>query len=241
MYERTGELHDDPSVTAVSRVAPLIMSKLFNSPTLLTITAILSGGYEVLSFFGLPPYSQNPWVKTLALAILVTALSRLIYEDKKKIGELSDPNIEFSLTHKSVLQRDASLHAWYRRVCLANRSDHPARNCELAIESWSFKTIQGLSADTALIVKDLGVYKTDVNKKNSKQFDLFVSVLDFGKDSVLATKVGAPNYPEIVPDDEKHHEIVLRLTGAFNVRRWRVLFTIRGKDVEITDIKPLHD
>jgi hypothetical protein len=196
--------------------------------------AIISIGYEVLSFFGLPPYPDSPWAKTVALAILVAAFARVLYEKEMKIRELSDPQINFSVSYKDTLQRDGDFHAILNRIIVTNNSHITVTDCRLLIESWTFPVI-GLSADSPLAIKDegRGARSASINRGDSKQFDIFITYLEWNTAKPRATIIGSPNCPQI--PIEGSYTLVVRLTGReFQARKYRLLFLVSDNFLNIT-------
>lgn len=220
------------------------MANVTENPWVLAATAVITGLYDVASFFGLPPFAHGPVAQTAALLIFALSLVRIITTQHKELIALRDPIIRFSLSATETTQNDQQLRAVHRRIRVKNDSAVAATSCELAIESWTFST-SGLNPDTPLHVKDApdNVRRTDINRQDTKQFDLFITRLDWNTAQVEVTFVGAPNCPTVTTNSqEEGHSMVLRLTGSnFKVRRYKVLLLIGNQNVKITRLDELKD
>lgn len=156
--------------------------------------------------------------------------------------KLRDPVIEFEIGHSSVKQRIAvNQNAFHRRIKVTNKSDALAKDCELALVSCTAE-IPGLTPDSTLQVKDApnGARQTDINRGDTKHFDLFVAFLTPETEWPQNVFVWTPNHPEIPRYGKAEYEIVLRLTGSnFSPRRWKGVVLMGEGDAEILRLEPL--
>ena len=169
----------------------------------------------------------------------------------KENRSLRDRPILFTARSTKTVQRDPKMHAIYRRIAITNDSREVAKDCELAIASWTFN-VDGLSANTPLVVKDTNNQRaTNINRQDTKEFDLFITRLMWGTDLPELIAVGAPNYPQIKAPTVKdilydgptrHAEIVCRLTGSnFNRRQFKAVLLLAGNDIEIESVIPINE
>lgn len=218
----------------------MVKSDRRRSSRRLIVTAIISGIYEVLSFFGLPPYSYSPIAKTVAFLIFAIALLRIMAVQHKELETLRNPDIDFILEPTHTLQRDdPGWHAIHVRIAIKNTSEAIAKACRLVIESWTFSAL-GLNADTALTVKDEPDPRTDIPANDTKQFNLFVTVLLKGTDVVEKTLICAPNWPTL-SSVSGGYQMILRLTGDnLDTRRYKLLLVVDSqRNVKVTRLDKL--
>jgi hypothetical protein len=201
------------------------------------VTALISATFEVASFFGLPPYSFGPVPKLVAFLLFGGALLKIIGAQSKEINALRDPLVEFQVTATETVQKDASFHGILHRIAVRNKSQITVTDCRLLIESWTFMTT-GLSADSPMAVKDEKESQTSINRDDTKQFDLFITHLEWTTDKPQNTNIGSANYPSLPA--EGGYSVVVRLTGKeFIAKRYRVLLLAREHSVKITRLDEL--
>jgi hypothetical protein len=201
------------------------------------VTAIISGLYEVAAFFGIPPYADSPIAKTVAFLVFAGALLRIISTQHNEIVALRDPLVQFQVAPTETLQKDANFHGILHRIAVKNTSEITVTDCRLLIENWTFVTT-GLSADSPMQVKDEKERQTTINRDDTKQFDLFITQLEWTTDKPQFTVIGAANLPTLPA--EGGYTVIVRLTGReFSARRYKVLLLAREHSVKITRLDEL--
>jgi hypothetical protein len=192
------------------------------------ILALISGAYEVASFFGFPPYANNPYTKTVAFLVFTGAISRIIATQRGELERLRHSDVEFDLEPKCKLQRDHN--AWdavHSRIAVTNTSQLiSVKDIQLVIEEWDFSAAS-LNSDTALAVKDgNGDTSVTIPPEDTKQFNLFISVLKKGTDNVSHNLVCSPNDATMDSTVGGFH-VNLRLIGEkIRTRHYKVLLTV---------------
>jgi hypothetical protein len=204
------------------------------------VTALIGAAYEVASFFGLPPYADNPYARAVAFLIFAGALLRIIHAQSKELHKLYNPDFDLLVQPQSTHQNDTAVGAWnavYQRISVANNSDITLKAAALVIESWDFTT-SGLNSDTALRVKDENGLKADIVGKDRKQFDVFANVLGVSNNQLSAVRVIAPSGNPIISSLPGGYGMTLRLTADnLDTRRYKALLIIDGNQgIRITRI-----
>lgn len=203
--------------------------------------ALISGGYEVAAFFGLPPYADSPYTKTVAFLVFAGALLRIITTQSRELDLLRKPNIEIHLEPKGTKQFDQSgSDGMHWRIAVTNKSElHSIKDCRLVIESWTL-SVPSLNSDTALIIKDEPATASEIHPLDTKQFNVFTTWLykDTGKPAF--TTIWAPNNPRVA-SESGGYAMTFRLTGQnIHTRRYRALLLMDNqKQLSITRVDEL--
>jgi len=205
------------------------------------LTALITGS---LLLFGLGLYQSTTdkhvpgWMYFgIVVGFLGWAFFGAWAKQHKKLEAFLNPDIRFNVQPKDKLQRDeAGWDAIYGRIAVTNISNVMAKDCRFVIESWNF-SVPGLNEDTALTIKDEKEPITDIPPHDTKQFNLFATVLTRGTDNVEYALVYAPNYPKI-DSVTGGYQMAFRLTGSnIDTRRYRALLVMSAqKNIKITRI-----
>jgi hypothetical protein len=218
---------------------------LFQSPWAGAVGVLVSVLWEAALLIGPPLGLNGKDIKTyqvwglVALAICwVQQFGLLIRENRR----LKDRAFTFLATTSATSQTSGEgLPALFHRIGIRNDSLDVAEDCELIISSMPI-IVDGLTKDTALQVKDSNDRITDIKRKATKHFDLFMTyTVDNGGNRPRRSYVLAPNMPGFSSHANKEFgDVVLTLSGKqFDQKSWTLRIVVEGGVVELGSIVPM--